>query len=390
MTRISQWRYRIFSGPIVLELAEATFFTSIFSIMFASIPGQLFAADIYPAEVASTELGHGTRLTDAGGFTLYQYQNDLTKPGTSTCSVDCAAKRPPLLVQDASHEMPANFGFIQRDDGTRQWAYRGMPLYRYARDSHPGAAYGEGDGWSVAFDPITTPAEMSIASTVVGYVLASANGQTLYVQSGDQGSTTFDCAADCLKTWQPFAAPWGAQDYGHFSVKARGDGVYQWAYNDQPLFLYFGDEERGDLNGDGQDGVWRAMILEPAPPVPEWVTVVGSDGGALYGDADGMTLYTLLEDKNATEEAYRGGNHCDEVCLDRYWSPVVAETKLPPIGNWSVIEKGDETWQWAHKGHPVYTSKLETRPGQLYYTTFRQFQWMKPIMYALPALQGVF
>jgi hypothetical protein len=26
----------------------------------------------------------------------------------------------------------------------------------------------------------------------------------------------------------------------------------------------------------------------------------------------------------------------------------------------------------------------------LYYTTYRQFQWMKPIMYTLPALQGVF
>ncbi len=118
--------------------------------------------------------------------------------------------------------------------------------------------------------------------------------------------------------------------------------------------------------------------------------MVGSDGGPLYADANGMTLYSLLEDNNATERAYRGGNHCDEGCLARYWNPVGAETMGPPIGHWSVLEHEDGTLQWAHLGRPLYTLKLENRPGQLYYTTYRQFQWMKPIMYALPALQGVF
>jgi predicted lipoprotein with Yx(FWY)xxD motif len=132
------------------------------------------------------------------------------------------------------------------------------------------------------------------------------------------------------------------------------------------------------------------VILEPAPPVPDWVTVVGSDGGALYADAAGMTLYRLLEDGNATELAYRGGNHCDAACLVRYWDPVLASEELAPLGYWSVIPRGDDTYQWAYKGMPVFTSRLETRPGQLYYTTYRQFQWMKPIMYALLALQGVF
>ena len=255
-------------------------------------------------------------------------------------------------------------------------------------NGHAGAAYGEGDGWSVAFDPIITPPEMSIAGTVMGQVLASASGQTLYVKSGGSDDTG-NCEGECLKGWTPFSAPWGAQSHGAFSVITGADGIYQWAYDNQALYLYKGDSQRGDIKGADEDGAWTPMILEAAPAVPAWVTVVGSDGGSLYADSEGMTLYTLIEDENATEQAYRGGNHCDQACLARYWDPVSAPSRVAPIGNWSVIEKGGQL-QWAHLGNPVFTSKLETRPGQLYYTTFRQFQWMKPIMYALPSLQGVF
>ena len=360
------------------------------AIALALVPGAGFAEGAYPAEVATIELGHGTRLTDAHGFTLYQYENDLRKPGTSTCTDDCVVKRPPLVAADLSQEIPENWSLVERDDGVQQWAYGGMPLYRYARDTHERVAFGGGDGWSIAFKPITTPSEMTIASTVLGHVLASSGGRTLYFHTGGAQSDSFDCNGECLEAWLPLEAPWGAIDYGEFSVRARGDGVYQWAYRNKPLYLNSRDSSHGDANGEGVDGVWRVMILEPALQVPEWITVVGSDGGALHADSDGMTLYSLVEDQNSTEQAYVGGNHCDEACLARYWNPVQAQSQVVPIGHWSVIENEDQSLQWAYLGRPVYTSKLETRPGQLYYTTYRQFQWMKPIMYSLPALQGVF
>ena len=359
-------------------------------VLLALIAGNGFTGDGYPTEVATLQLGHGTRLTDAQGFTLYQYENDQREPGTSTCTDDCALQRPPLIAADLPAELPRNWSVIRRDDGAQQWAYKGMPLYRYSRDSHAGTAFGAGDGWSIAFEPITTPAEITIASTVLGHVLAAAGGQTLYVYDDGSGFEPPLCQGNCVQRWLPVRAPWGALDYGAFSVMSRADGVYQWAYRKQPLFRFAGDAGRGDTQGQGMDGAWRAMILEPAPPVPDWITVVGSDGGALYADANGMTLYSLFADKNATEQAYRGGNHCDEACLAKYWNPVQAETMVTPIGFWSVLEHEDGTLQWAHMGRPLYTLKLENKPGQLYYTTFRQFQWMKPIMYALPALQGVF
>ena len=346
--------------------------------------------ETYPPQVGTLQFGHGLRLTDSRGMTLYQFENDLREPGKSTCYDDCAIKNPPFLASDIPAQLPGDWSLITRDDGAQQWAFNGMPLYRSIRDSHKGADYGQGLGWNAAFITITTPPELSVASSVLGHVLASANGLTVYVARQENESQIVECNEDCLKTWTPVTAPWAAADYGDFSVHSRTDGVYQWAYKGKPLFVYSGDSETGDLNGHNVDGIWNAVILEPAPPVPDWTKVAGSDGGPLYADSNGMTLYTFYEDQNAIETAYQGGNHCDEACLDKYWTPVSAQVKESPIGYWSVIERKDRSLQWAYMGRPLYTLDLETRPGQLYYTTFRQFQWMKPIMYELPALQGVF
>ena len=347
------------------------------------------AAEPLPLEVASLQLGHGVLLTDTKGATLYRYDSDLREPGTSTCTGDCAEKRPPLLATDIPSEIPDDWSLVDREDGTRQWALAGSPLYRYVRDSNKGLAFGEGDGWTSAFEPILTPPDMSIANTILGHVLAAANGLTLYVP--ENHSESFACFDECLETWQPFEAPWGASDYGEFSVIVRDDGVYQWAYQTRPLYRYLGDAERGEINGDGVDGTWAALVLEPAPPTPSWVTVVSSDGGKIYADPEGKTLHMVVEDKNNLPTTIQGGNHCGEQCLEKYWAPVSADSKEPSTGYWSVIENKDQGLQWAYKGLPLYTLKQVPGPGQeLYYTTYRQFQWMKPIMYALPSLQGVF
>ncbi len=342
-----------------------------------------------PSDVGAASQGHGTRLTDASGHTLYTYDLDLSSPGTSTCADGCAEMRPPLLAADAPTDLPDHWSIISREDGALQWAYQGRPLYRYARDLDPGAVFGAGDGWNVAFDPIIIPAEFAIGETVLGHVLTDQDGGTVYAPDTDTPEQ-FECGGACQERWQPVRAPWTAHTAHGFSAIARDDGLSQWAYNDHPLYTYAGDASPGDTLGHGQDQLWQAVILEPAPPSPDWVKVVGSDGGDLYGNSDGMTLYRLMIDQNESEQAYLGGNQCDAECLDRYWTPVLADSKQPRVGNWSAIESDHGGWQWAYKGMPLYLLNLETRPGQLFYTTFRQFQWMKPIMHKLPALQGVF
>lgn len=346
-------------------------------------------ASALPPEVSVIEFGHGTRLTDGNGFTLYQFDGDLKEPGTSTCIDACASRHPPLLSSSTQKHIPADWSLIDREDGVQQWAYKGRPLYRFVRDSYKGAAYGEGGGWTITFSPIRTPPEVSIHDTTAGHVLASPSGLTLYTPPEDDKAASNDCSGACLQTWRPLKAPWAAINSGHFSVHARADGVYQWAYKNKPLYQYAYDSAPGDLNGDRLDG-WEALVLEPAPPIPSWVTIVGSDGGKLYANSDGMTLYTLNVERNNDPLQALGSNACDARCLSDGWNAVKADSMAAPIGKWSVIESENDTLQWAYLGLPLYTSKDETRPGELIATTRREYQWLKPIMYALPALQGVF
>ena len=341
-----------------------------------------------PVEIKLVVRGHGTQLTDAQGQSLYTSDADLTKPGTSTCGEACAVMRPPLIAKDQPAGVRDGWTVITRSDGSLQLAYRGRPLYRYARDSEPGAAFGAGEGWTLAFDPMVVPPEMSIVDTTKGKVLAAADGKALYTRGG-QGVPAPACDAACERTWRPLTAPWVARSHGGFSIIPRRDGVYQWAYDGAALYLYAGDGARAELNGNGRDG-WQALVLDPAQPVPDWVTVMGSDGGKLYADGKGMTLYRRMIEQNDSEQSYMGGSACDDACLKKYWTPVTAETQRARVGYWSVVSTADGRWQWAYKGMPLYLLNLETRPGELFYTTYRQFQWMKPIMYALPSLQGVF
>ena len=87
-------------------------------------------------------------LTDASGRTLYTSDKDAANK--SNCNDGCAATWPPYLVKEDDHT-PANFSVITRDDGTKQWALNGKPLYFFAADVQAGDAKGDGKGgvWHV-------------------------------------------------------------------------------------------------------------------------------------------------------------------------------------------------------------------------------------------------
>jgi predicted lipoprotein with Yx(FWY)xxD motif len=107
------------------------------------------------ATVNVSDTALGNVLTDDKGMTLYVFKNDTTGSGKSACNGQCATAWPPLMGA-AAPAMPAgatgDFTVITRDDGTKQIAYKGMPLYRYANDKSPGDTIGEGVGnlWTVA------------------------------------------------------------------------------------------------------------------------------------------------------------------------------------------------------------------------------------------------
>ena len=105
--------------------------------------------------VATAETDAGTSLVGADGMTLYIFTNDTD--GTSTCYEECAAAWPPFEVEagatlEAGDGVTGELATTERDDGTTQVTYEGMPLYYYASDSEAGDATGEavGEVWFIA------------------------------------------------------------------------------------------------------------------------------------------------------------------------------------------------------------------------------------------------
>ena len=100
-----------------------------------------------PAKVAKTDKGEA--YTDAKGMTLYVFDKDAKDK--SNCAADCAANWPPFKVA-ADAKASGEWSIVARDDGAKQWAYDGKPLYTFIKDKKPGDAAGEGMGgvWHIA------------------------------------------------------------------------------------------------------------------------------------------------------------------------------------------------------------------------------------------------
>lgn len=112
---------------------------------------------------------HGEVLVGPEGMTLYMFDNDSQGAGESTCYDSCPESWPPLTVEGepvAGGEVTAELSTFEREDGGRQVAAAGWPLYYYAADEEPGDATGQGAGgvwWVLRPDgtPVreTTPTE---------------------------------------------------------------------------------------------------------------------------------------------------------------------------------------------------------------------------------------
>ena len=106
---------------------------------------------VLPAEAPVKRSG-GVLVNEAG-MTLYVFDRDPAGAGKSACTGQCAANWPPLIASgDATAS--GDYSIITRDDGTKQWAYKGKPLYLWSKDQKPGDKTGDGVGgvWHVVKD----------------------------------------------------------------------------------------------------------------------------------------------------------------------------------------------------------------------------------------------
>jgi predicted lipoprotein with Yx(FWY)xxD motif len=99
------------------------------------------------AEMPKTVGGH---LVDEKGMSLYMFDKDTT-PGKSACTGGCAEAWP-AATADSYDKPSGDWSVIPAADGKQQWAYKGHPLYRFAKDTNPGDMKGDGfkDVWHIA------------------------------------------------------------------------------------------------------------------------------------------------------------------------------------------------------------------------------------------------
>jgi predicted lipoprotein with Yx(FWY)xxD motif len=104
------------------------------------------AAEDYPLKTATVSAGK--TLTGEDGKTLYIFKADTKDSGKSVCNGDCATNWPPYtldtgetLAKDAA--VTGTVTMITRDDGTKQVAYNGWPLYYFKGDKAAGDSNGQ-------------------------------------------------------------------------------------------------------------------------------------------------------------------------------------------------------------------------------------------------------
>lgn len=90
-------------------------------------------------------------LADASGMTVYTFDKDTAGSGKSVCNDQCAKMWPPV---PANAKVMAPYSVVTRDDGGKQLAYKGKPLYLFANDTKAGERKGDKmkDVWHVVAD----------------------------------------------------------------------------------------------------------------------------------------------------------------------------------------------------------------------------------------------
>jgi predicted lipoprotein with Yx(FWY)xxD motif len=323
-------------------------------------------------------------FADGRGMTLYTFDKDET-PGVSSCVGECAAAWPPFAAP-ADAKAGGDWSIIARDDASKQWAYKGKPLYTFVKDEKPGEAKGQNlmNVWRAAtYDPLmklSASPGITVRETfaVDGQVLTDPRGMTLYMSDADKTPNISVCNAACARTWIPLAAPRLGVPVGDFSIAERPDGMKQWAYKGKPLYTYAGDVRIGDANGDGVDPAWRqAMVVRYFLP-PHVQVRHHPKHGAMLATASGMTLYardnhrfTLAGGSHDDRNALRGDPNvgrkigvqgCDGECLGE-WAPLKADAASQPWGEWNVVTRPDGSHQWAYRGFPLYSHVGDKTPG---------------------------
>ena len=136
------------------------------------------------------------------------------------------------------------------------------------------ACGGGGNGGTAATSPPTSssgrPAAIGVAKNGdLGRIIDDSQRRTVYLFQKDVG-TKSSCTGGCAAAWPPLRTAGkpvigGGLTVSKIGTTIRSDGKPQITYNGHPLYLYSGDQNPGDTNGQGLTAFGAAWFaLSPA------------------------------------------------------------------------------------------------------------------------------
>ena len=96
-----------------------------------------------PLGAAAQGMAKDGMLVGPNGMTLYTFDRDPAGSGKSLCNGPCATNWPPLMAATGS-AAGGDWSVVTRDDGSKQWAYKGKPVYFWVKDQKAGDRSGDG------------------------------------------------------------------------------------------------------------------------------------------------------------------------------------------------------------------------------------------------------
>lgn len=326
----------------------------------------------------------GPYFGTAKGLTLYTFDSDPI--GQSVCADECAAAWPPLIAPNDATSF-GEWSVVARGDGSKQWAFRGKPLYTFTKDEKRGDKNGVGvaDLWRAAelnvggnlVFPVGT--SMRDVFNAGGQVLVNADDFTLYVYADDPEGGQPACVEACIDMWSPHLAPEIANPVGAFSVVRRADGINQWAFRGKPLYTFSGDHEPGLARGARVDDRWQPAMLARYFMPNNVVIDESARHGAMLTTIDGYPLYAKDANRftggaasHADRSIARGSPGlgrqiglagCDADC-ENTWKPFLASDGDEPTGYWDILTRPDGQRQWVYLGYAMYTYSVD-EPGTI-------------------------
>ena len=227
-----------------------------------------------PPGIEVAKLPIGRILVNEKGLTLYapQLGSAALKAGCdAACLREWIPAAAPALARDNG-----DWTVLTRPDTTKQWAFKGRPLYSAHRDRRAGDLRGQEAGepdWApVIIQPEPpAPAWTTLVKTDVGQIFANEKGMTLYAFNGKLEPIKKQiCDGACLaRAWTLVTASTETAPVGDWSVKKDEAGKLYWAYRGAPLYTFFNDKVPGDaIGGQYASGVnifgsWNPVIRIP-------------------------------------------------------------------------------------------------------------------------------